>query len=57
MKSSTLLWCEHAAIQPTKRSKAKAKPVPIASEVKTFDYVHGLLTAKFDRIRTRRTHG
>ncbi|PQQ22989.1 NinE family protein [Photorhabdus hindustanensis] len=31
----------------------KSKPVPAESEVKTFDYVHELLRAKWERRRNR----
>ncbi|WP_339423222.1 NinE family protein [Photorhabdus heterorhabditis] len=34
-------------------SNKKSKPVPIESEVKTFDYVYQLLRAKWDRRRNR----
>jgi len=54
MKSSTLLWCEHAAIQPTKRSRAKRKPIPTASEVQTTDYLYRLKKTMWDRLRARK---
>ncbi|WP_391529847.1 NinE family protein [Photorhabdus akhurstii] len=34
-------------------SNRKSKPVPTESEVKTFDYVHELLRAKWDGRRNR----
>jgi len=57
MKSSTLLCCEHAAIQPTKRSRAKRKPVLFESQVKTFDYTGALNKTISDRLRARRVYG
>ncbi|MEI7195039.1 NinE family protein [Pectobacterium versatile] len=39
--------------RPTRRSRNKPKPIPPANEVQTFDYVYGLLTRKFDRMRGR----
>ncbi|EOW7152419.1 TPA: NinE family protein [Yersinia enterocolitica] len=37
-----------------KSSRTKPKPPIPASQIKTFDYVHGLLQAKFDRVRRTR---
>ncbi|MDU9355280.1 NinE family protein [Klebsiella sp. 141153] len=39
---------------PTKRSKSRKKPIPTQSQVKTFDYVHGLLQSKWNRMRKTR---
>lgn len=39
---------------PTARTRSKRKSVPPASQVKTFDYVFGLLQAKWNRMRRPR---
>ncbi|EAA8440921.1 NinE family protein [Salmonella enterica] len=39
---------------PTKRSRNKPKPIPTESQVKTFDYVYGLLQSKWNRMRRTR---
>ncbi|EAM1647401.1 NinE family protein [Salmonella enterica] len=39
---------------PTKRSRNKPKPIPTESQVKTFDYVYGLLQSKWNRMRKTR---
>jgi len=39
--------------QPTARTRSKRKPIPPASQVQTFDYVWGLLQAKWNRRKAR----
>nr|WP_235515103.1 NinE family protein [Erwinia sp. Leaf53] len=41
-------------IRSTSRSRRKPKPQPTASQIPTFDYVHGLLQAKWNRMRRTR---
>ncbi|NIG20563.1 NinE family protein [Pantoea sp. Al-1710] len=53
-KSPTQICIDHLIFQPTKRSRSKRKPIPPASEVKTFDYTYGLLRAKWNRMRLTR---
>ncbi|MFT4271830.1 MAG: NinE family protein [Pantoea sp.] len=53
-KSPTQICIDHLIFQPTRRSRSKRKPIPPASEVKTFDYTYGLLKAKWDRMRGTR---
>lgn len=38
----------------TTHRKTRKKPIPTASQITTFDYVGGLLRAKWDRMRTAR---
>lgn len=45
---------DNLIFQPTRRSRNKPKPIPTASQVDTFDYVYGLVRAKWDRMRRRR---
>nr|WP_314424818.1 NinE family protein [uncultured Erwinia sp.] len=54
MNSSIQRCCEHAMIRSTSRSRRKPKPQPTASQIPTFDYVHGLLQAKWNRMRRTR---
>ncbi|MBN3186067.1 NinE family protein [Pectobacterium brasiliense] len=51
--SPTQKALDNLIFQPTRRSRNKTQPIPPASQVTTFDYVHGLLTRKFDRMRGR----
>ncbi|NUU68450.1 NinE family protein [Enterobacteriaceae bacterium BIT-l23] len=53
-RSPTQIAIDNTIFRPTKLSRNKPKPIPTASEVQTFDYVYGLLRAKWDRMRTRR---
>ena len=50
------LWqaYENHAIYNVKSPRKKRKPIPAASQVSTFDYVGGLLQAKWNRLRTAR---
>ncbi|WP_017346138.1 NinE family protein [Pantoea sp. A4] len=53
-RSSTQTIIDHLIYQPTRRTRSKRKPIPLASEVKTFDYTYGLLRAKWNRMRLTR---
>lgn len=57
MSSSIQRSCEHAMIRSTGRSRRKPKTPLSASQIPTFDYVHGLLQAKWNRMRNRRVYG
>ncbi|PVP08696.1 NinE family protein, partial [Salmonella enterica subsp. enterica serovar Agona] len=50
-RSITDIICENCKYLPTKRSRNKPKPIPTESQVKTFDYVYGLLQSKWNRMR------
>lgn len=50
--SSTQIALDNLKYKVSHRTKPKP-PIP-ASQIKTFDYVHGLLQAKFDRVRRTR---
>lgn len=51
--SPTQKALDNLIFQPTRRSRNKPIKIPSASQVQTFDYVYGLLTRKFDRMRGR----
>lgn len=51
-QSSIVAVMENSIFKVFHRTKPKP-PIP-ASQIKTFDYVHGLLQAKFDRVRRTR---
>ncbi|EBV0191786.1 NinE family protein [Salmonella enterica subsp. enterica serovar Livingstone] len=53
-RSITDIICENCKYLPTKRSRNKPKPIPTESQVKTFDYVYGLLQSKWNRMRKTR---
>ncbi|EJM2739676.1 NinE family protein, partial [Salmonella enterica] len=53
-RSITDIICENCKYLPTKRSRNKPKPIPKESDVKTFDYVYGLLQSKWNRMRKTR---
>lgn len=56
MRRIRSLWerYENHAIYDTPSPRRKPKPVLAASQVPTFDYVAGILKAKFDRMRKTR---
>jgi hypothetical protein len=53
-KSSIVAVMDASIFKPTKLSRNKSKPIPTESQVQTFDYVYGLLRAKWDRMRRTR---
>ena len=53
-KSVTQITIDNLIYQPTRRTRTKRKPIPTASQVKTFDYVYLLLRARWDRMRRTR---
>lgn len=53
-KSPTQITIDNLIYLPTRRTRTKGKPIPAASQVKTFDYVYTLLRAKWDRMRKTR---
>ncbi|WP_233979581.1 NinE family protein [Pectobacterium versatile] len=53
IRSPTQVVMDSMIFRPTRRSRNKPKPIPPANEVQTFDYIYGLLTRKFDRMRGR----
>ncbi|WP_218201636.1 NinE family protein [Salmonella enterica] len=53
-RSFTDIICENCKYLPTKRSRNKPNPIPTESQVKTFDYVYGLLQSKWNRMRKTR---
>ncbi|MEQ9830577.1 NinE family protein [Pectobacterium versatile] len=52
-RSPTQVVMDSMIFRPTRRSRNKPIKIPPASQVRTFDYVYGLLTRKFDRMRGR----
>lgn len=56
MRRTKSLWerMENHAVYHTKSRRKKPKIIPSASQVSTFDYVGGLLQAKWDRLRRTR---
>ncbi|MCV5564982.1 NinE family protein, partial [Escherichia coli] len=50
----TQIALDNLIFTPTKRTKSRKKPIPTESQVKTFDYVYGLLQAKWNRMRKTR---
>jgi len=53
-KSLTQRAMDNLIYQPTRRTRSKRKPIPTASQVVTFDYLYGLLQAKWNRMRIAR---
>ncbi|EBK5807312.1 NinE family protein [Salmonella enterica] len=53
-RSVTQIAIDNLIFTPTKRSRNKPKPIPTESQVKTFDYVYGLLQSKWNRMRKTR---
>ncbi|EAP9713591.1 NinE family protein [Salmonella enterica] len=53
-KSITQITIDNLIFTPTKRSESRKKPIPTESQVKTFDYVYGLLQSKWNRMRKTR---
>ncbi|EEK8463997.1 NinE family protein [Salmonella enterica] len=53
-KSITQIAIDNLIFTPNKRSKSRKKPIPTESQVKTFDYVYGLLQSKWNRMRKTR---
>ncbi|EAB3777466.1 NinE family protein [Salmonella enterica] len=53
-RSITDIICENCKYLPTKCSRNKRKSIPTESQVKTFDYVYGLLQSKWNRMRKTR---
>ncbi|EAW7777370.1 NinE family protein [Salmonella enterica] len=53
-KSITQIAIDNLIFTPTKRSKSCKKPIPTESQLKTFDYVYGLLQSKWNRMRKTR---
>ncbi|EBJ8779821.1 NinE family protein [Salmonella enterica] len=53
-RSITQIAMDNFIFIPTKRSRNKPKPIPKESDVKTFDYVYGLLQSKWNRMRKTR---
>lgn len=56
MRRTKSLWqrYENHAIYDTPSPRKKPTPTPAASQVNTFDYVGGLLQAKWNRMRLTR---
>ncbi|EKY6647157.1 NinE family protein [Escherichia coli] len=50
----TQIALDNLIFTPAKRTKSRKKPIPTESQVKTFDYVYGLLQAKWNRMRKTR---
>ncbi|HBD1636534.1 NinE family protein [Escherichia coli] len=53
-RSITQIALDNLIFTPTNRTKSRKKPIPTESQVKTFDYVYGLLQAKWNRMRKTR---
>lgn len=53
-KKSLFERMENHAIYDVKSPRRKPKPIPTASQVISFDYVGGLLQAKWNRLRKSR---
>lgn len=53
MRSPTQKSLDNLKFRVTHR-KPRKKPTPTASQIATFDYLGGLLRAKWDRMRTTR---
>ncbi|MBS6032020.1 MAG: NinE family protein [Pantoea sp.] len=56
MRRTRSLWerIENHAIYNTKPRRKKPTTIPAASQVSTFDYVGGLVQAKWNRLRNTR---
>lgn len=56
MRRTKSLWerMENHAIYHTKSRRRKSTTIPAASQVSTFDYVGGLVQAKWNRLRKTR---
>lgn len=56
MRRTKSLWerMENHAIYHTKSRRRKPTKTPTANQVSTFDYVGGMLQAKWDRLRRTR---
>ena len=56
MRRTKSLWerMENHAIYHTKSRRRKPAAIPAASQVSTFDYVGGLVQAKWNRLRKTR---
>ena len=56
MRRTKSLWerMENHAIYHTKSRRRKPTTIPAASQVNSFDYVGGLLQAKWNRLRKAR---
>ncbi|RTY58785.1 NinE family protein [Pantoea sp. YU22] len=53
-KKSLFERMENHAIYDVKSPRRKPKPILTASQIPTFDYVAGILQAKWDRMRKTR---
>ncbi|NWK87014.1 NinE family protein [Raoultella terrigena] len=56
-RSPTQIVLDSLIFTPTKRSRNKPKPIPAASEVKSFDPTWPLLAKRWLRVKARRRHG
>ena len=54
MKRSLWMRMENHAIYHTKSRRRKPTTIPAASQVNSFDYVGGLVQAKWNRLRKTR---
>ncbi|WP_142501289.1 NinE family protein [Klebsiella sp. 2680] len=56
-RSPTQIIIDHLIFKPTKRSRNKPKPIPTASEVKSYDPTYPLLAKRWLRVKARAKHG
>ncbi|WP_210614727.1 NinE family protein [Klebsiella oxytoca] len=56
-RSATQIVIDHLIFTPTKRSRNKPKPIPTASEVKSYDPTYPLLAKRWLRVKARTKHG
>ncbi|MGL0761255.1 NinE family protein [Citrobacter freundii] len=57
LKSTTQIALDNLIFTPTKRSRNKLKPIPAASEVKSYDPTYPLIAKRWLRVKARRKHG
>jgi len=56
-RSATQIVIDHLIFTPTKRSRSKPKPIPTASEVKSYDPTYPLPAKRWLRVKARTKHG
>ncbi|WP_340700918.1 NinE family protein [Citrobacter freundii] len=54
LKSTTQIALDNLIFTPTKRSRNKPKPIPSASEVKSYDPTYPLIAKRWLRVKARR---
>ncbi|MEG7606710.1 NinE family protein [Citrobacter braakii] len=57
LKSTTQIALDNLIFTPTKRSRDKPRPIPAASEVKSYDPTYPFIAKRWLRVKARRKHG